>query len=351
VYFNRELFFSGEILKVVVFTPTALRHRDLQLKMLSLDSSVEDWVEVDWIDDPKLNNGEGNSSFHFHMLSVNTAKYHSWGEIVLQVWLSNVSDESGKAFLLGEHVFQVLSRKKYVDLYKSVFGTEWDYALYWDSLDPADADRLLRGWPLDDLLSLTSNDFVLNGETLYDLLGPIITIFMAKPIGQLPFKVEYQSYPRPTQLPHIDLTKLLWLLSALAPCWADVCFFSSIVKMVFGASNEEFFLQLHLDEKEQHDESVHWWKATSDEIQRRAYEIFLYRGGTHGRDVEDWIQAERELMVANMVRALDSNSPHIFTAIVDAIVQDSVRYTMDWGDLKLSVNALKSPAGQQITQD
>ena len=32
-----------------------------------------------------------------------------------------------------------------------------------------------------------------------------------------------------------------------------------------------------------------------EEIQRRAYEIYIERGGTHGQDLDDWIQAEREL--------------------------------------------------------
>jgi hypothetical protein len=33
----------------------------------------------------------------------------------------------------------------------------------------------------------------------------------------------------------------------------------------------------------------------SDEIARRAYEIFQRRGGTHGADLDDWLQAERQL--------------------------------------------------------
>lgn len=32
-----------------------------------------------------------------------------------------------------------------------------------------------------------------------------------------------------------------------------------------------------------------------DEVERRAYELFLARGAGDGRDVEDWFQAEREL--------------------------------------------------------
>ncbi len=36
--------------------------------------------------------------------------------------------------------------------------------------------------------------------------------------------------------------------------------------------------------------------ATREQIARRAYEIFVARGGTHGYDIEDWLQAERELL-------------------------------------------------------
>jgi len=33
----------------------------------------------------------------------------------------------------------------------------------------------------------------------------------------------------------------------------------------------------------------------TQEIRRRAYEIYLERGEQHGRDMDDWLQAEREL--------------------------------------------------------
>jgi len=33
-----------------------------------------------------------------------------------------------------------------------------------------------------------------------------------------------------------------------------------------------------------------------DEIALRAYQFFLQRGCVHGRDLEDWLQAERELL-------------------------------------------------------
>jgi ribosome-binding protein aMBF1 (putative translation factor) len=34
---------------------------------------------------------------------------------------------------------------------------------------------------------------------------------------------------------------------------------------------------------------------TREQIATRAYEIYVARGGSHGYDIEDWLQAEREL--------------------------------------------------------
>jgi hypothetical protein len=38
--------------------------------------------------------------------------------------------------------------------------------------------------------------------------------------------------------------------------------------------------------------------AAPDAIARRAFEVYCARGGGHGQDVDDWLQAERELMGA-----------------------------------------------------
>lgn len=36
-------------------------------------------------------------------------------------------------------------------------------------------------------------------------------------------------------------------------------------------------------------------KPSETQVQQRAYELFLERGCEHGRDIEDWLEAEREL--------------------------------------------------------
>ena len=34
----------------------------------------------------------------------------------------------------------------------------------------------------------------------------------------------------------------------------------------------------------------------TEDIERRAYELYLGRGGTHGCDMDDWLQAERQVL-------------------------------------------------------
>ena len=36
-------------------------------------------------------------------------------------------------------------------------------------------------------------------------------------------------------------------------------------------------------------------KLSPEEVRRRAYELYVYRGGTQGGDLEDWYEAERQL--------------------------------------------------------
>jgi hypothetical protein len=36
-------------------------------------------------------------------------------------------------------------------------------------------------------------------------------------------------------------------------------------------------------------------EPSAEQIARRAHELYVKRGGEHGRDVEDWVRAEKEL--------------------------------------------------------
>ena len=43
--------------------------------------------------------------------------------------------------------------------------------------------------------------------------------------------------------------------------------------------------------------------SRDEQIRRRAYEIYLARGEQSGRDLDDWLQAERELEGGTLSRA------------------------------------------------
>jgi hypothetical protein len=37
-------------------------------------------------------------------------------------------------------------------------------------------------------------------------------------------------------------------------------------------------------------------RPTYDDVAKRAYELFIERGGAHGQDWDDWLSAERQLL-------------------------------------------------------
>jgi hypothetical protein len=53
--------------------------------------------------------------------------------------------------------------------------------------------------------------------------------------------------------------------------------------------------------------------SQEDKIRERAYEIYLERNGASGSEIEDWLQAEKEL-VAVREAAIDESSEESFPA-------------------------------------
>ena len=64
-------------------------------------------------------------------------------------------------------------------------------------------------------------------------------------------------------------------------------------------------LELHENTVPSHTNDISENRAPNrDEISRRVYEIYLERGGLPGQEVEDWLQAEREIeSAAHFMRA------------------------------------------------
>jgi DUF2934 family protein len=49
------------------------------------------------------------------------------------------------------------------------------------------------------------------------------------------------------------------------------------------------------DHEQNRDESLGHRRPDAKEVQRRAYQLYLDRGRKPGRELDDWIKAEREL--------------------------------------------------------
>src|SRR2546425_4191414 len=61
-------------------------------------------------------------------------------------------------------------------------------------------------------------------------------------------------------------------------------------------------------------------EPSGEEIARRAHELYLQRGGEHGKDVEDWVRAEKELSATNLSRNQRKQGPPkpFVTRLIDA---------------------------------
>ncbi len=76
-----------------------------------------------------------------------------------------------------------------------------------------------------------------------------------------------------------------------------------------GKGNQN--LELHTSPIQPHAEDTSANHAPNhDEIRRRAYEIYLERGGLPGRELEDWLQAESEFESAALFMRAATGEKH-----------------------------------------
>ncbi len=65
--------------------------------------------------------------------------------------------------------------------------------------------------------------------------------------------------------------------------------------------------RMHYESEDEFETNIHHAGIKEDRIRRRAYELHQQRGGTQGRDLDDWLQAEREIE-AEMSRNSNRNA-------------------------------------------
>jgi HSP20 family molecular chaperone IbpA len=58
------------------------------------------------------------------------------------------------------------------------------------------------------------------------------------------------------------------------------------------------------------------YERQMDEVHRRAYHLFEQRGGTHGRALDDWLDAERQILCSPQAHTTDeTNSYRVVTSL------------------------------------
>src|ERR1700754_47702 len=142
----------------------------------------------------------------------------------------------------ARHSFQVHEPDFYTARLQDMMGDTWDEPVYLDNLQQEESEDLLSCLPTDEFLSFLPESTVLDNRTICHLLGPLVTTFMQYAMGPLPFSIDYRVWVDEARLPHIDLVKLIWLLNAIAPAWADMMFFSGACIVGSRVDDQSVFL-------------------------------------------------------------------------------------------------------------
>jgi Protein of unknown function (DUF2934) len=52
-------------------------------------------------------------------------------------------------------------------------------------------------------------------------------------------------------------------------------------------------------------------ELSEEDVAHRAYELYVQRGSEPGKDVEDWVRAEKELSSETVAGSVGTNSPQV----------------------------------------
>jgi hypothetical protein len=183
------------------------------------------------------------------------------GAYVAQVLPSERSSDE-ESDIYDEHQFQVVGRDEYRDQWRDLFGEEWDDPIFWDELETGQGaevtqgeelefglgEVLMRGLPVQNILSSLPEEVVWDAQTILQLLGPTMSAFMSDERGRLPFYTTF-SLDRSSVIPHIDLTKVMWLLSVIGPACRDTGFTAYRSHIAVSTDRETLSLLMSYDDR------------------------------------------------------------------------------------------------------
>src|SRR5229473_134808 len=231
VFFNQRVFCSKDYLKARVFLSSAVSQKP-ELT-ISIDKGNGDGPGLEVISTEMEMSHEwyGPRPYTEQCFKSLPIKELEPGEYVVRVSLgdSEIGPETETISSGGEHRFFVLADDHYQDYWRSLYGGDWDAPIYFDNITEIQVGDLLNGLPLDSLWTRLSDPIQLNAETLYKLIGPIAATFIGNDVPFIGYWIRYE--PWTSELPRVDLTKLIWALHALSPVLANWAFLSNRISI------------------------------------------------------------------------------------------------------------------------
>jgi len=82
-------------------------------------------------------------------------------------------------------------------------------------------------------------------------------------------------------------------------------------------------------------------KSTFDKIRKRAFEFFERRGGAHGFDVEDWVQAEHDLFWVPQAELVETETEFKIKVSVPGLEAKDLNITVQSAEIVIQGNAEK----------
>jgi hypothetical protein len=278
VYFNKPALCKGEAFKVVVTTEPRYNSRQFVLRLFSLtENGIERLLTESALMGSSGEDGERISFFQ----DVETADINfAAGDYTARVYapIPELRDQGLEPFLIGEHSFRVIEYDNYIFRLQEMCGDDWDEPVYLDTTEIDQLNHLFIGWMLEPLsdeelsrrerirafkgedmspgflstMSRTEQHMWLTSSMRLDsYAGDVmerIEQMLRRAMGetrnsQLPFLVGANSL-EVSGLPHVDLTKLFWIINALGSTLADLMFFCKGV--IFSITTKHDTISLDL---------------------------------------------------------------------------------------------------------
>ena len=283
-YFNKEVLCIGEPLKIVIAPWRPSFEYEILLRIETSDGHLVTPTETLLFEEPT----PFLQGRHRTLINIQTSQLEP-GLYIIKVYVvpkGKVAEEISEEYAIAGHVFQLLALDQYGEYFQEVFGEEWDEPVYSDSRELKQLNDFFvsyneEGITQEHVDSIERRRAARESERAqgraswsadswkYDsfegmVLSRIVEVIDAamKSEVQPPFVV-YHSV-EVSGLPHVNLTKYLWLLNVLGSTWTDLFFFSqSVVRFDINASEASIDLTIfpwHITEKE----SPQWLTAPSE---------------------------------------------------------------------------------------